>query len=116
MTTPAFLSSLFQDLRDLRSRLHEERFPDLWVSEIDRKDLAPAFNEPLTIVDQLVEQLQRSELFICVLAGDRTGRNQTGTPIAIQDHLSLVSYFEIEVFQAALHQVPAVFLARQDFD
>ena len=90
--------------------------PDLWVAEIDRVDLDPAFVEPLEIVDQLIEQLQRSEVFICILAGERKGQKQTGTLISVKDHVSLVSYFEIEVFQAALHRVPAVFLARQDFD
>src|SRR6266404_2401200 len=80
---PTFLSSLFQDLRDLRQQLHDEMSPDLFVAEVDRPDLSPDKKEPLEILDQLVDELQCSEVFICILAGNRDETHETGTPISV---------------------------------
>jgi hypothetical protein len=112
--TPAFLSSFSYGLTDLRRNLHEEMFPDLWVAEIDGQERE--FKEPLEIVDELIDRLQHSEVFICILAGKRFGPEQTGTRIMVRGRSSLVSYFEIEVFQAALSRTPMVFLVKQDFE
>ncbi len=112
---PAFLSSLTSDLKDLRKGLHAALPSLLWVAEYDYPELNPEAKEPLEIVDALLEQLKLCDLFICVLGGNRNAEGKKGTPIQVSTVSSQVSYFEIEVFQAALHRIPAIFLKRSDF-
>ena len=110
----AFLSSLSGELSELRQKLFDLCGHDLWVAEIHQSGLGKA--PPMERVDFLVEQLKRAELFVCVLGGRRRGEDEGGTSIEVGDIASLVSYFEIEVFQAALHQIPVILLERADFD
>ncbi len=108
----AFLSSLVQGYEDLRGRIYElgkrlER--PVWVDEKSRpRDLARA--DPLETVDELLERIREAEFFICVLGGSRHG-----SIIRVNDRASNVSYFEIELFQAALLQRPIHLLIRRGF-
>lgn len=109
----AFLSSLSLGLRKLRRDLHDDCRGQLWVAEIDRPDLKT--KHPLEIVDVCVQALKQSEVFICVLGGSARATRTGGTAIDVSGLETRVSYFEIEVFQAALSQIPVVLLQRSDF-
>jgi hypothetical protein len=109
----AFLSSLSHGLRKFRRDLHEECGGQLWVAEVNRSDLKT--KHPLEIVDVCIEALKQSEVFICVLGGSVRATRTGGTAIELDGLETRVSYFEIEVFQAALSQIPVVLLQRSDF-
>lgn len=109
----AFLSSLSRGLEKLRVHLHKECRGQLWVAEENRPELKT--KHPLEIVDVCVEALKASEIFICVLGGTSRATRTGGTAIEVDGLETRVSYFEIEVFQAALSQIPVVLLYLSDF-
>jgi hypothetical protein len=111
----AFLSSLSDGLENLREQLFADSKGQLWVAEQNRSDLDPGKKHPLEIVDACVDALKQTEIFICVLGGSEQAMLAGGTPIELGGIESLVSYFEIEIFQASLIQIPIVFFERAGF-
>lgn len=109
----AFLSSLYTEHDKLRKDLYNLGNGYLWVAEHSDKTLA--HRPPLEIVDTLIQKIRGAELIICVLGGPHEDRGDYdhGTPIKIKNHLTSVSYFEIELFQAALLEKPiALFISK----
>jgi len=102
-----FLSSLFLEHEDLRRRIHEvgTEFGGIYVDEIDHPRTFPLV-DPLEAVDELLAAIREAEIFICIL-----GASRHGTPI----EESRVSYFEIELYQAALLQRDPMVLVLRDF-
>jgi tetratricopeptide (TPR) repeat protein len=102
-----FLSSLTKAHWALRERIHTAaaRYGGIYVDEQDHPRKFP-LADPLEAVDELIEQIRQSELFVCLLA-----RPDHGSPI----EGSLVSYFEVELYQAALLQKPTLMIAFDGF-
>lgn len=71
-----------------------------WVAEWSERDLAN--KQPLEVVDRLVEVLTQSDLYICVLADARRGEKDHGSPVSVAAQMSATSYFEIELYAAAM--------------
>ena len=95
-TYDVFLSSAFQTFMDIRQRVIDDNPGRVWAAE---KTHNPDFDQskgalPFTIVDELIKQIRRSTLFICVL------RDLYGTSV-FNDNSS-VSFLETEIYQAAL--------------
>jgi hypothetical protein len=109
----AFLSSLSEGLWTLREQLHSDNGGKLWVAEKSDENLK--LLHPLARADACITALISSEVFICVLAGEGASAVHGGTPIELDGLESLVSFFEIEVFEAALHSVPLVLLMHKEF-
>lgn len=106
----AFLSSLFGEHKVLREKLHllaEECGVHLWVAEIDE----PYLSSPLEIVDTLLREVRKADYYICIL-----GPRGHGTPVAVHGKETNVSYFELEIFQAALLQKSITVLVTKGFD
>lgn len=111
---PLFLSSLCRrapGLEDLRARIYRdvgrERF--IYVDEQFKK--RDTFQQDdLCAADELIARVRQADTFICILAG-----SSHGTPIRIGGSLSNASFFEIELFQAALLQKKVYAFVRQDF-
>jgi tetratricopeptide (TPR) repeat protein len=91
-----FLSSAFRNFLDVRQKIIDDNPGRVWAAE---KSHNPDFNQekgalPFTIVDELINQIKNSTLFICVL------RDTYGTSV-FNDNSS-VSFLETEIYQAAL--------------
>jgi len=102
----AFLSSLYTEHKALRTAIFdvglEEALP-VWVAE--RSDPALVGREPLEIVDTLIDRVRAAKVFICIFGGHRSERDH-GVPVEVAGTPSAVSYFEIELYQAALLKRP----------
>jgi len=109
---PIFLSSLCRELIDLRSRAFSDigRSRDIYVDECATPRNV-AEQEDLTTVDELIRRVREAELFICILGGKRHG-----SPIKVASHPSAVSFFEIELYQAALRGKGIRIYVRNDFE
>jgi tetratricopeptide (TPR) repeat protein len=108
----AFLSSLFWEHKALRAELHlraRESGNRLWVAEIDRPDLIT--KPPLEVVDTLLREVREADYYICILGPHRHG---SLVPVGGKD--TNVSYFELEIFQAALLKKPMAVFATDDFN
>jgi len=111
---PIFLSSLCRrapGLEDLRGRIFEDlgRGTRIYVDEkfkvrdtLDQDDLCAA--------DELIARIREADTFVCILAG-----SAHGTPIRVDGTSSRVSFFEIELVQAALLQKKVHLFVRDDF-
>lgn len=99
----AFISSVSKGLGGLRSDLYEfgqRSGCPVYVDErVRRRNLA--VEEPLTIADELLESIRNSKRFVCILGG--AGR---GSAVRVAGQDSNVSFFEIELFHAALLRKP----------
>lgn len=108
----AFLSSLYTELKGLRRDVYNLKDVvgnSIWVAEHSEPELVN--QEPLEIVDTLIERVRQAHMFICIFAGSRTERDH-GSPVPLGDRQSHVSYFEVELYQAALQGKPIhLFLA-----
>ena len=111
----AFLSSLYTEHEELRKDLYSIGKGRLWVAE--HSDKALAARPPVEIVDTLIDRVRGADLFICVLGGPHSTRGayDHGTPIPVNDRLSNVSYFEIELYQAALLRKPIALFVSKGF-
>lgn|GEM_PF-5881355 len=109
----AFLSSLSEGLWELREQLFTDNRGKLWVAEKSDENLK--LLHPLARADACITALVDSEVFFCVLAGQGSSAYRGGTLIEVDGLESLVSFFEIEVFEAALHSIPVVLLTHQSF-
>jgi len=124
----AFVSSFTREFGDLEEdgsarkdglrfkawAIGEEMGRPVWVAECSRPDLKG--KEPLEIVDCLLANVRRSDVFICLLGGKRRGQDEHGTLVQIGEKVSAVSYFETEVFMAALLGKPIEVFVAEDFD
>lgn len=110
----AFLSSFTEEVRSLRDRASLAHPDELWVAEDPRNGLKG--KDPLAIIDVLLQQIRKSELVIFILVGKRLGAKETGDLVAINERVSAVSHFEIELFMAALLQKPVVVFVEKDFN
>lgn len=95
-TYDVFLSSAFRNFMDVRQKIIDDNPGRVWAAD---KTHNPDFDQdkgalPFTIVDELIKQIRRSTLFICVL------RDLYGTSV-FNDNSS-VSFLETEIYQAAL--------------
>jgi tetratricopeptide (TPR) repeat protein len=108
---PIFLSSLCRELYDLRKKIYEDIggcnlvYVDEQVKWRDIKQ-----QEDIEAVDELIRRVREANVFICVLGGKRHG-----SPIKIDLRPSAVSFFEIELFQAALLEKEVYLFVRDDF-
>lgn len=115
----AFLSSLYTEHKNLRSDIYDlnsSSETEIWVAEKSEPSLID--KEPLEIVDTLIERVRQSDLFICVLGGPHPsrGENDHGTPIKVAGRPSNVSYFEIELYQAAMLRKPIHLFIAEGFN
>jgi len=102
----AFLSSLYTEHKALRAAIFDlglQEARPVWVAE--KSDPALVDREPLEIVDALIDRVRKAKVFICVFGGHRSERDH-GAPVKVASTPSAVSYFEIEVYQAALLERP----------
>ena len=103
-----FLSSLYWEHETLRSEVYEmgRRYGlPIWVAE--RSDTILWQRHPLERVDVLIARVREAEQFLCVL-----GPMRHGSLIELSAATN-VSYFEIELYQAALLRKPThIFLAK----
>jgi len=85
-----------RSLLDLRARIHVigQEFGGVYVAEIDNPQRA---DDPLEDADTLLRLIRETPLLFCIL-----GPPHHGTQIGV----ARTSYFEIELFQAALLQRP----------
>jgi tetratricopeptide (TPR) repeat protein len=85
-----------------------------WVAEKSTEPL----DDPnrLAVVDRLVELLHDSELYICVLADSRRNDHDHGALIDFDGQPTNVSYFEIELYAAAMYSKPILPFVLKGFD
>lgn len=108
---PIFLSSLCRELYDLRKKIYEDIgcCNLVYVDEqVEWRDIKQ--QEDIEAVDELIRRVREANIFICVLGGKRHG-----SPIKIDLRPSAVSFFEIELFQAALLEKEVHLFVRDDF-
>jgi hypothetical protein len=105
-----FLSSPVHGLRDFRRCLHDlgsvsDRH--IWVDEVcDERNV----EGQLADVDKLLDMIGASDIYVALLAAPHRG-----TLIKIEGHESNVTFFEIELFRAALLNKPLLLLRHRDF-
>ncbi len=109
---PIFLSSLCQELKPLRERIFFDvgRQSQVYVDEIAHPRDIPK-QDDLEVADELIRQVREAKIFVCVLGGRRHG-----SLIKVGVRPSVVSFFEIELFQAALLGKEVHLFVRDDFD
>jgi tetratricopeptide (TPR) repeat protein len=108
-TPDVFLSSAFRNFLDVRRKIRQLDKSRIWAVEAHRKDLDPRLGVPLfAIVDGLVAQIRRSNLFICVLR-DRYGSS-------VFDDTESVSFLETEIYQAAVFHNNIRFFLMEPFN
>src|ERR1044072_4805034 len=116
----AFLSSFYQEvafgedrhhspLWQLRQKLWTECFDcsyegrsAIWVAEKSAPGLAEE-KDKLEVVDRVVGVLLRSEIYCCILADKRPTLSDHGSLIKVADREPATSYFEIELYAAAMY-------------
>ena len=104
-----FLSSAFRDFMDVRQKVRDLDKRRIWAVEAHRKDLDQRLGVPaFAIVDELVAQVRRSNLFICVLR-DRYGSS-------VFNATESVSFLETEIYQAALFHNNVRFFLMEPFN
>ncbi len=90
-----FLASSFRGFMEVRRKIRAIDPTRIWAAEAHGKDLAATPGvPPFAMIDELMAQVRRSRLFICVLGG-RYGDG-------IFDDTESVSVLETEIYQAAL--------------
>jgi hypothetical protein len=65
----------------------------------------------LEAVDELIQRIREARVFICILGG-----KSHGSPIRVSGMPSTVSFFEVELFQAALLQKPVHIFVHENFN
>lgn len=111
MSYPIFLSSHYSELKLIREQVYVEAGHEKYIY-VDEMvcDRNIENQEPLEIVDELVKRIREARTFICILGG-----KNYGSPVGIGRTLSSVSYFEVELFQAALLQKPVFIFVREGY-
>lgn len=93
----AFLSSPVRNLEEIRSAVHGLQLPGdrkIWVDELDKP--RPK-GEPFSTIEDLFGLIREASVFIVLLGSDRHGSNLT-----IDHEKAHTTYWEIELFYAAL--------------
>ncbi len=93
----AFLSSPVEGLEEVRHRIHDLALPNgniVWVDEIDRQYLP---DDHFEILDDLFGLIRKSSIFLVLLA-----RQRYGTSLIISRQQAHASFWEAELFYAAL--------------
>jgi len=104
-----FLSSAFRNFMDVREKIRNINPRRVWTVEEDRKDLDQRLGaSPFYIVDELMAQVRRSKLVICVL------RDVYGT--SLFGETESVSFLETEIYQAALFHGNVRFFLMEPFN
>ncbi|MBS0470976.1 MAG: hypothetical protein JSR60_07885 [Proteobacteria bacterium] len=109
---PVFLSSLCWELSELRAKAYADvgHGRQIYVDECATpRNIAQ--QDDLTAADELIRRVREADLLVCVLGGRRHG-----TPIKVDGHQSAVSFFEIELYQAALWGKGVRIYVREDFE
>ena len=109
---PVFLSSLCRELVDLRAHAYNDVGAGraIYVDECATpRDIQ--HQDDLAAADDLIRRVREADLFVCVLGGTRHG-----SPIKVGGHPSAVSFFEIELYQAALRGKGIKIYVRNDFE
>src|ERR1043166_2511080 len=101
--------SIYQRLSLPQSRLLT------WVAEKAEPCLGGKEQEPLAVIDRLVEVLRSAAHYVCILADHRHGKNDHGSAVRVKDHDTAVSYFEIELYAAAMYRKPVSLYALKGF-
>lgn len=97
----AFLSSPLLGLQEVRGRIHDLDLPDekrVWVDELDRRNLP---EDSFEILDDLFDRIRKSSVFIVLLSNERYG-----TPLPVGQEQAHASFWEAELFYAALSGKP----------
>ncbi len=108
-----FLSSLCLESWFLREQLYDlsiDRGLPVYVYERVHPNLVMTDDLQLPVTDELVATVGKTPFFLCILGGPRVG-----TPIKISGQESSTSFFEIELYQAALHRKPIRVFELPDF-
>lgn len=111
---PVFLSSLCKaapGLWELRLEAFEKigSKSTIYVDEqVEKRDIPN--QDDLAASDELIMRIRESDDFVCILAGC-----SHGSPINVNGFDSRTSFFEIELFQAALLRKKIHLLVRDDF-
>jgi tetratricopeptide (TPR) repeat protein len=104
-----FLSSAFHDFMDIRAKIRTIDEKRIWAVDVHRKDLDQKLGaSPFYIVDELMAQIRRSTLIICVL------RDVYGT--SVFGEAESVSFLETEIYQAALFHGNVRFFLMEPFN
>lgn len=110
-TYPVFLSSLCRELWDLRARIYDEIGGKTYVYVDEQANPRDISNQDhLEAADELIGKVREADIFVCLLGGTRHG-----SAIKIDDRPSSTSFFEIELFQAALLNKEIHLFVRNDF-
>src|SRR6185295_11064095 len=113
-TFPIFLSSLCgaaPGLKDLRAKIYQEvgQKASVYVDE-QFKFRNVSQQDDLEAADELIARIREATVFICILAG-----SSHGTLMNIGSLRSRTSFFEIELYQAALLKKEVHVFVRNDF-
>lgn len=108
---PIFLSSLCTELKSLREKLYINVGKEKYIYVDDKFIERPPTHNHLETVDKLIQRIRESNIFVCILGGKRHGMS-----IDIGSTPSSVTFFELELFQAALLQKQIYIFVRDDFD
>jgi hypothetical protein len=76
-----------------------------WVAEHAERQLC-AEPDKLRVVDRLIDVLRASAYYVCILAGHSRDRDGHGTPVPHAGEATAVSYFEVELYAAAMYAKP----------
>ncbi len=112
-TFPVFISSLCRraNLQDLRAKIYEDIGKKTYVyvdEQFKHRNIEQ--QDDLEAADELISRVREANTFICILGG-----TSHGSAIRVKEHSSNVSFFEIELFQAALLQKQIHVFIRDDF-
>lgn len=113
---PIFLSSLCGDeashLRNLRSEIYYDVGCGMYVyvDECVNAERGIQFQHHLDRTDELFRRIREASTFICILGG-----HGHGTAIAANESHSRLSFFELELFQAALLKKEIHLFVQDDF-
>lgn len=112
-TFPVFVSSLCRRaaLENLRAKIYNEVGGKTYVyvdEQFKRRDIPR--QDDLEAADELISRVREANTFICILGG-----TSHGSEIKVDGQSSSVSFFEIELFQAALLEKEMHVFVRDDF-
>lgn len=115
----AFLSSVFQDpkgaqlkVRERLIELGEKNGRPFWTAE--QHMIEDAWNRlpPLQRVDECLEHVRQTDIFVCILHS----RHGSGIEADAARECWHASYFEMEIFEAALLNKPIFIFQMADFE
>jgi len=111
-TFPVFVSSVCGELWDLRAKIYHDigRENHIFVDEQFNKHRDVTKQDDLEVADELISRVREAKAFVCILGG-----SGHGSPIKVHDNPTTVSFFEIELFQAALLKKEIHVFVRGDF-